>query len=148
MTVLQELEKMADRMPQPAIRHSILQAAHVLRYPMRDILAKIPGDTLKDRAEAIGVSRQTMYVWMHERFRPGADQAAIISKLTGTPVWQIRDLQEGDDGDDVGTASPKAGGRVAKDGAGVPARQRGTPVRNKGGSRSQPGVGRRARQVR
>lgn len=148
MTVLQELEKMADRMPQPAIRHSILQAAHVLRYPMRDILAKIPGDTLKDRAEAIGVSRQTMYVWMHERFRPGADQAAIISKLTGTPVWQIRDLQESDDGDDVGTASPKARARVAGDVEGVPSGKRRKAAAGVLRARGQPGVGRRARKVR
>lgn len=106
-TVLQDLEKIAERAPQPAIRHSILQTAHVLRYPMKDILDKVPGETLTERAEKIGVSRQTMYVWQHERFRPGLDQATIISNLTGVPVWQIRDLQVNDGEVDKGMAKDR-----------------------------------------
>lgn len=146
MTLIQELEKMADRMPQAAIKLRISRTAHVLRYPMKDILAKVPGDTLKERAEAIGVSRQTMYVWLREKYRPAADQADTISELTGIPVWQIRDLEDEDD--DAGTASPKARGRMAKDGKGVPSGKRGANAGSKTRARDKQGVVRRARKVR
>lgn len=147
MGVIEQLEKFAGRFPEPAIRHSIMQTVHVLRYPMKEILLKVPGETLKDRAERIGVSRQTMYVWMHERFRPSAEQAAIISDLSGVPVWQIRDLQV-DDGEDVGTTSPKARKRLAKDGKGVSSSKRRASLAQVGKPRTEPGVGRRPRKVR
>lgn len=124
MGVIRELERFAHRMDEPALRHNLMQTVHVLRYPMKDILEKVPGETLTERAKAIGVSRQTMYVWMHERFRPGLEQATLISELTGIPVWQIRDLQEGEgDGDDAGEKGAKTRGRVAKDGDGFSARK-------------------------
>jgi hypothetical protein len=61
-----------------------------LRNPMKDILAKIPGKSLTARAKAVGVSRQTMYVWADEKFRPTDQQAAKIAELTGVPVEIIR----------------------------------------------------------
>jgi DNA-binding XRE family transcriptional regulator len=147
MSALQELEKLADQMPQPAIRHSILMTAHVLRYPMADILAKVPGSTLKDRAKAIGVSRQTMYVWAHEKFRPGLDQAVIISKLTGVPVWKIRDLQV-DDGDDAGATGAKTGGRMGEDGAVLSSLKRRTSAAHKTRARIKSRLGGSARKMR
>ena len=58
--------------PLPALARDLRAVAHKLRYPMADILAKVPGDTLAERARKIGVSRQTMYVWAQERFRPSS----------------------------------------------------------------------------
>jgi DNA-binding XRE family transcriptional regulator len=95
MTFHNELARAIQIAPLPALARDLRAVAHKLRYPLADILAKVPGDTLADRARAIGVSRQTMYVWAQERFRPSTQQAAIIAKLTGIPVEQIGEYQEG-----------------------------------------------------
>jgi DNA-binding XRE family transcriptional regulator len=88
---------LVDKAPLPAIASDLRAVAHKLRHPMADILAKVPGDTLAARARAIGVSRQTMYVWAQEKFRPSTEQATIIAGLTGVPIDEIRDYQEGKD---------------------------------------------------
>lgn len=103
--------------PLPALARDLRAVAHKLRYPLADILAKVPGETLAERARNIGVSRQTMYVWAQERFRPSSQQAAIIAELTGVPVAQIGEYQEGKDetrANGTGKAPRKARGRVAK----------------------------------
>jgi DNA-binding XRE family transcriptional regulator len=107
----------------PGIRRDIAAIAHKIRHPMADILPKVPGDTLAARARAVGVSRQTMYVWAAERFRPSTDQARIIADLTGVPIDEIRDYQEGkDDGSNgAGKAARKARPRVAKASRSLPA---------------------------
>jgi DNA-binding XRE family transcriptional regulator len=107
-----------QKAPLPALARDLRAVAHKLRYPLADILAKVPGDTLSERARKIGVSRQTMYVWAQEKFRPGRDQAAIISKLTGVPVEQIGEYQEGDNERDNGAGGParKKTARMAKAG--------------------------------
>jgi DNA-binding XRE family transcriptional regulator len=107
----------------PALANDLMAVAHKLRYPMAAILAKVPGDTLAERARQIGVSRQTMYVWAQERFRPSAAQAAIIAKLTGVPVEQISDYQEGKhDGTDGARKPPrKTRARLAKASRSLPA---------------------------
>ena len=112
-----------QKAPLPAIANDLLAVAHKVRYPMAAILAKVPGDTLAERARQIGVSRQTMYVWAQERFRPSTEQAAIIAKLTGVPVEQIRDYQEGkDDGTNGAGKTPrKTRGRLAKASRNLPA---------------------------
>lgn len=110
----------------PGIRVDLLAVAHKLRYPMTDILAKVPGDTLAERARQIGVSRQTMYVWAQERFRPGGDVAAKIAELTGVPIEQIIEYQEGkDDGHGAGKPPRKARPRMAKNGKRLSARKTG-----------------------
>jgi DNA-binding XRE family transcriptional regulator len=100
----------------PALANDLRAVEHKLNHPMADILAKVPGDTLAARARAIGVSRQTMYVWAQEKFRPSTDQARIIADLTGVPIDEIRDYQEGkDDGSNgAGKAARKTRPRVAK----------------------------------
>lgn len=91
----QVLASAVQKAPLPALARDLLAVAHKLRYPMADILAKVPGDTLAERARKIGVSRQTMYVWAKEQFRPSSQQAAIIAELTGVPAEQIAEYQEG-----------------------------------------------------
>ena len=114
---------LVDKAPLPAIASDLRAVAHKLRYPMADILAKVPGDTLAARARAIGVSRQTMYVWAQEKFRPSTEQAAIIADLTGVPIDDIRDYQEGkDDGTNgAGKAPRKTRPRLAKASRSLPA---------------------------
>ena len=74
----------------PSIKAELAGITHRLRHPMADILAKVPGDSLSERARAINVSRQTMYVWAKEKFRPNYEQAKTIEKLTGIPAAHIR----------------------------------------------------------
>jgi DNA-binding XRE family transcriptional regulator len=112
-----------QKAPLPALANDLRAIVHKLRHPMADILAKVPGDTLSERARAIGVSRQTMYVWAQERFRPSSGQAAIIAELTGVPVEQIGDYQEGKDGGTNGAGKParKTRARLAKASRSLPA---------------------------
>jgi DNA-binding XRE family transcriptional regulator len=119
----QILEQAIAAAPLNALANDVLAVAHKFRYPMAKILAKVPGDTLAERARQIGVSRQTMYVWAQERFRPSADQAAIIAKLTGVPIEQILTYQEGDNGgtNGAGKTPRKTRTRLAKASRSLPA---------------------------
>jgi DNA-binding XRE family transcriptional regulator len=109
--------------PLPALAVDLMAVWHKFRHPMAAILAKVPGDTLAERARQIGVSRQTMYVWAQERFRPSTDQARIIADLTGVPVNQIMAYQEGkDDGTNGARKTPrKTRVRMAKASRSLPA---------------------------
>jgi DNA-binding XRE family transcriptional regulator len=90
-TTINNLDSIIGTLPLATLKRELQAIAHKLRYPMADILAKVPGDTLSARARKIGVSRQTMYVWAEEKFRPTLPQARTIAKLTGVPVEQIVD---------------------------------------------------------
>jgi DNA-binding XRE family transcriptional regulator len=144
MNFLHELARATQAAPLNALANDLMAVAHKARYPMAAILAKVPGDTLAERARQIGVSRQTMYVWAQERFRPSADQAAIIAKLTGVPVEQIRDYQESNNGgtDGAGKTPRKTRTRLAKASRSLPAgaarlRAKRTGVAVKRGKRGQ-----------
>ena len=123
MDFQQTLATAVQKATLPALATDLLAVAHKLRYPMAAILAKVPGDTLAERARQIGVSRQTMYVWAQERFRPSSEQAAIIAKLTGVPVEQIMAYQEGKDDGTNGARKParKTRARLAKASRSLPA---------------------------
>jgi len=123
MDFQQTLATAVQKATLPALATDLLAVAHKLRYPMAAILAKVPGDTLAERARQIGVSRQTMYVWAQERFRPSSEQAAIIAKLTGVPVEQIMVYQEGKDDGTNGAGKParKTRPRLAKASRSLPA---------------------------
>jgi DNA-binding XRE family transcriptional regulator len=119
----QALNKAIAVAPLPALAVDLMAVWHKFRHPMAAILAKVPGDTLAERARQIGVSRQTMYVWAQERFRPSSEQAAIIAKLTGVPVEQIMVYQEGKDDGTNGAGKParKTRPRLAKASRSLPA---------------------------
>jgi DNA-binding XRE family transcriptional regulator len=123
MSFQNELARAIQIAPLPALASDLRAVAHKFLHPMAAILAKVPGDTLAARARAIGVSRQTMYVWAQEKFRPSTDQATIIADLTGVPIDEIRDYQEGkDDGTDgAGKPARKARPRLAKASRSLPA---------------------------
>jgi DNA-binding XRE family transcriptional regulator len=112
-----------QKAPLPALANDLRAVEHKLNHPMAAILAKVPGDTLAARARAIGVSRQTMYVWAQEKFRPSTEQATIIAELTGVPIDDIRDYQEGkDDGSNGAGKTPrKTRVRMAKASRSLPA---------------------------
>lgn len=73
----------------PTLQRDLDALIHRIDHPMADILSRVPGDTLSARAKKLKVSRQTMYVWMAERFRPTLAQAKRIAKVTGEPIENI-----------------------------------------------------------
>ena len=58
--------------------------------PMSYIMSKVPGETIIEKMEKVGVSRQTYYFWMQGRSRPSLRQAERLAELTGIPVGDIR----------------------------------------------------------
>jgi DNA-binding XRE family transcriptional regulator len=131
----QVLQQAIAKAPLSALANDVRAVAHKFRYPMAEILAKVPGDTLAARARAVGVSRQTMYVWAQERFRPSTEQAAIIANLTGVPVEQITEFKEDNHAQTAG-----------RSGAGKPTRKK--VARLAKASRNLPGSAARLRAKR
>jgi DNA-binding XRE family transcriptional regulator len=123
MDFQQVLATAVQKAPLAALANDLRAVEHKLNHPMAAILAKVPGDTLAARARAIGVSRQTMYVWAQEKFRPSTEQATIIAELTGVPIDEIRDYQEGKDDGSNGARKPprKTRARLAKASRSLPA---------------------------
>lgn len=109
----------------PILNGEFKALVHKLRHPMTKILAKVPGETLADRARAIGVSRQTMYVWQAEQFRPVGNQAKKIARLTGVRVEHIKEYAN------------DAGRKVAKKAPKLAKRSKSTP-RSDGGGTNRP----------
>jgi DNA-binding XRE family transcriptional regulator len=69
----------------------IMSEVHArLRKPMADILRKVPGATIKQKAARIGISRQAWYDWAKGTYRPTGVQAKKLARLTGVPVEHIR----------------------------------------------------------
>jgi transcriptional regulator with XRE-family HTH domain len=58
--------------------------------PLQAIIAMVPGDTLVEKAQKLGVSRQAVYRWFNGTARPNEKQAKKIAKLTGAEVDIIR----------------------------------------------------------
>ena len=107
------LDTIIGQLTTAALKRELQAVAHKLRYPMADILAKVPGESVADRARQIGVSRQTLYVWADERFRPTPRQAEIISGLSGVPVEHIVDDGFLEGWNDARKATAKKAARVA-----------------------------------
>lgn len=61
-----------------------------LNKPMADILRRVPGATVKAKAERIGVSRQAYYDWLKGLYRPTGQQSKRLQRLTGIPAELIR----------------------------------------------------------
>jgi DNA-binding XRE family transcriptional regulator len=57
--------------------------------PMIEVLAKVPGETITEKAENCGVTRQMWYLWLRGENRPSLTQATAISEMTGIPVERI-----------------------------------------------------------
>lgn len=105
--LINHLLAVSTDIPAP-LKREVSAVIHKINYPMTNILAQVPGASLTDRAKKLKVSRQTMYVWASERFRPTKVQAKRISKITGVPIEQIMG-----EGNDAGRKARKKTARVA-----------------------------------
>jgi DNA-binding XRE family transcriptional regulator len=117
------MKGLAEVLP-PSIKHDLSMVMHKLTYPMRDILEQVPAASLTERAKKLKVSRQTLYVWASEKYRPTLKQAKIIAKLSGVPIEHIVD--DGfEEGYDARRKARKKVARVAKGSRKTPKRDRG-----------------------
>lgn len=66
--------------------------ARINAMPMSEILAKVPGDNMTQKAARIGVSKTAIWYWHHGYNRPRNKAAKRISQLTGLGVAEIRGL--------------------------------------------------------
>jgi DNA-binding XRE family transcriptional regulator len=83
---------------------SLREARQRLALPLTEVLDKIPGDTVVERAKNIGIARQTYYQWLRGVARPNPEQAEKLAKLSGHNVDEIRGRAH-DEGDSRQAAS-------------------------------------------
>jgi len=57
--------------------------------PLRSVIERIPGETLRDKAKAAGVTYQTLSGWQTGRYKITKRNAERLAKLTGYSVRQI-----------------------------------------------------------
>ena len=67
-----------------------LQLRDRLKTPMSMVLAKVPGETVTEKAQKIGITRQAYYAWFKGEYRPNAKQAKRLAGLTGFAAEDIR----------------------------------------------------------
>jgi hypothetical protein len=85
-----ELMKAAKAGEDLGLTDLMLEVRARLNKPMADILRKVPGATVKAKAERIGVSRQCFYDWLKGTYRPTGEQSKRLQRLTGIPAEFIR----------------------------------------------------------
>lgn len=69
-----------------------LQALLLPRPTMQEILERVPGDTINERAIAIGISRPHYYNLMHGTARRSAAVAKNLANATGIPESVIKEI--------------------------------------------------------
>lgn len=77
------LDRIAERM-------KLKLEARLAAVPMSEVLAKMPQTSITAKARAVGVSRQTFYLWLHDATRPDEAHAQKLAKITGFSVAEIR----------------------------------------------------------
>jgi hypothetical protein len=68
----------------------MLQARARLALPMSVVLDKVPGDSVVEKCDRIGISRQAYYVYLRGGSRPNKQQAKKLARLTGLKAEAIR----------------------------------------------------------
>lgn len=67
-----------------------MQIRDRLKTPMQDVLAKVPGASVTEKAAKIGITRQAYYAWLKGEYRPNRQQAKRLASLTDYSVEEIR----------------------------------------------------------
>jgi hypothetical protein len=87
---LKLVERLIEIAPDPGFRIRAERLQHHLKLPMTDIIAKVPGDSIIQKAKTLGVTRQALYGWLDGLCRPSPKQARKIAKLTGLDAADVR----------------------------------------------------------
>lgn len=86
-----EIADMAASTTDEALRRDARRMlARISAPPMSEILAKVPGNSVKEKAEHIGVSRIALWYWINGYNRPRDKAARQIAQLTGYSINEIR----------------------------------------------------------
>ena len=90
--VLKLAEKLLGLIPdtEEGLIRRALQLRDRLKTPMTMVLAKVPGETVTEKAAKIGITRQAYYAWANGEYRPNAKQSKRLASLTGFPAEDIR----------------------------------------------------------
>lgn len=80
-------ESRLDYYTREAVQH-LRHAVNLM--PMSEVLARVPGDDIIQKAERAKVSRSTWYAWKRGRVRPNQEQAQRLSQLTDIPADLFR----------------------------------------------------------
>jgi hypothetical protein len=98
---LRLLEQLIAATPQPRWHRFLREMYDQLTLPMADVLARVPGETVVEKAHAIGIARNTYYEWLNESFRPNVKQSLALETMTGFPAAQIHGERTAMDGSTV-----------------------------------------------
>jgi transcriptional regulator with XRE-family HTH domain len=80
---LKLIEQLVRISPNPGTAMAAMQMRERLLLPMSVILARVPGDSITERAAKCNVSRQAYYAWLRGMARPSEKQAKRLARLTG-----------------------------------------------------------------
>lgn len=109
--LIDTLDALAREAP-PGLRGDLAFLSAALRTPMADVLDRVPGANVDERCAALGISRQTYYVWRREVVRPSWRRAEDLERLTGIPAAAIAARGRGDgpegEADDQGVDEDRA----------------------------------------
>jgi transcriptional regulator with XRE-family HTH domain len=72
------------------LRLHAVRMSERLKLPMSAVLAKVPGDTVSDKCDKIGISRQAYYAWLQGISRPSRKHAMKLANITGYDAREIR----------------------------------------------------------
>jgi len=81
------LDRLVDLDLESGVKLRAMQLIDRLKLPMATVLAKVPGDSVVEKARILRISRQTYYSWLRGASRPNERQARIISDWTDIP-WE------------------------------------------------------------
>lgn len=110
--------------PNRGIRLRAMQIRDRLVLPMDKVLAKVPGNSVTEKCEFIGVSRQAYYYWLRGMSRPNQTQAKRLQTLTGFDWVEIRGKTRLTPFRPASAALPVASRRVQRNRNNLPARAR------------------------
>jgi hypothetical protein len=87
---LKLVERLIEHAPDAGMRKRLMKLRGPLKVPIQAILDKVPGESVIQKAKAIGVTRQAIYGWLDGLCRPNPKQARKIAKITGFSVADVR----------------------------------------------------------
>jgi transcriptional regulator with XRE-family HTH domain len=91
---LRLIERLIEVAPDANLRLRAVRMRSRLLLPMSEVLSKVPGRTIRERARLVGVTRQAWYQWMDGTARPSAKRAKQLERITGYPADEIRGLND------------------------------------------------------
>jgi len=85
------IQRLMELSQDPKLKRSLRK--HGLSIPMSEILKKVPGVSVAEKARALGVNRATWYVWMKGSSRPNLEKAKKLSEWTNYSIAEIRGVE-------------------------------------------------------